>query len=150
MNSHVLTAVVSAAVGAGATAYLLPRPVQTKIEYRDKWRTITVKDITLVRTRTTHKPDGTRVEERTETVSRTDAREAHSTASVTATTPRRWHVGALLVAQPTLHPLGGALYAGGYISRQLVGPFTVGALVLVPTANPLSLPAVGLTLGVAW
>lgn len=145
IRGYAITAVVSGALGAAAAVYFAPERVRT--EFRDRVVTVTVRDTQRVKTRTETRPDGTRVTERTETVSRSDS----STDRRTVTTPPpRWHAGALLIAQPRLRPLGADLYAGVLVSRQLVGPISVGLTATVPVANPISLPAVGVTLGVSW
>lgn len=143
MKAHILTACVAALAGAAAYRAIAPERVRT--EYRDRVRVVTIKDTR--RTRVTTRPDGTRIEERTESTTRADSDTRRVAVS---SAPRAWTAGAMLLAVPTLRPLGADLYAGGFVSRQLLGPVSVGLTATVPVRQPLSVPTVGVTLGVSW
>lgn len=144
MRAYVITGAVCAALGAVGAWFLRPARVETRTEYVDRWRTVSVKDTKRVKTRTETKPDGTRVEERTETVSREDKKESGTETGravvITQTAPK-WHAGALLQTDRT---------AGVYVQRQLLGPVSVGLTATVPLSKPVSLPTVGVTIGVTF
>ncbi len=115
LKTHVITSLVSVAAGGAGAWYLAPRPV--RVEYRDRTRTVTIRE--TVKTRETTKPDGTRIVERTE--SDTSRKTAADVSSISQPFPR-WNVSLLGGANLQLQPVFGA-----HASYRLIGPFTVGA-----------------------
>lgn len=118
LKTHVITSLVSLAVGAGGAWYLAPRPV--RVEFRDRTRTVTIRE--TVRTRTTTRPDGTRIVERTE--SDTSRKTAADVSSISQPHPR-WAVSLLGGADLKLQPVLGA-----HATYRVVGPFTAGVFAL--------------------
>ncbi len=158
-------------VAFAAGRYSSPTPDVKEVErivYRDKVVekivTVTVeseaKRVVIYRERTT-KPDGTITEREAEHVAtdtkvKTDlssVRDAETdlrrdtSKTVTASRPQ-WRVGALIGADLGFAPLSATLVVGGQVERRIIGPFSVGAWVLVRPA-PLGVAAGG-SLSLEW
>lgn len=138
---YVLTGILSAVAGALLwREYAPPRTVTVLGPER-----VVIRD--TKRTRTVSKPDGTRVVTITERAERENSKPV--VVAPRAATPK-WFAGPILIVQPRLAPLGADLYAGALVSRQLLGPVSVGLTATVPVRQPLTVPTVGVSLGVAW
>jgi len=123
MRSHLITAAIALGVGAAGAWWFAPRRVEVRTEYKDRWRTITVKETTKTRTRTTKKPDGTTIIDTstTQTASNTKSTGTASSSTLTAPAPR-WSASVLGGASLDLKPV-----AGLHVTYRVAGPFTVGA-----------------------
>lgn len=135
MRAYIITACVAAVAGAALGRALVP----PRVEYRDRVHTVTVTKVERVRTRTTTKPDGTRVEERTETKRRADG-DTRTDPVVLVPPAARWSASVLAGATPSLTPV-----YGGHVTYRLVGPLTVGAWGLGG-----GITAGGISAGVTW
>lgn len=123
MRTHLITAAVALSVGAAGAWWFAPRRVEVRTEYKDRWREVTVKKTTKTRTKTTKKPDGTVINDVTETRSDTDTKSAGVSTGSTLTAPApRWNVSLMGGASLNLKPAGGA-----HVTYRVAGPFTVGA-----------------------
>lgn len=76
--------------------------------------------------------------------------DTHTVKSKTTESGPEWMVGALVVALPRLDPLGLDLSIGATVSHRIAGPVWLGLSATVPLAQPLSVPAVGLSLSVTF
>jgi hypothetical protein len=122
MKTHLLTAAVTLAVGAAGSWWFAPRRVETRVEYKDRWHTVTVKATKKTRTKTTKKADGTVITDTSTTQTASNTKAAGTTATKTLTTPApRWNVSLLGGVDLKLQPVGGA-----HVTYRVVGPFTAG------------------------
>lgn len=157
-------AVVAAAIGCGVGGGALverfrPAKVVTVTEYRDRVveHTVTVekpvvqyRDRVVVRTVT--KPDGTKIETRTDDKTSKTTGEVTTTtgivevsagkSAVTSSPEGRWSVR-ILAGLDT----GGSVLAGAGVDYRLIGPFTVGAWGIAPVAGAPGRFAGGVSLG---
>lgn len=142
MRTQILTAAVALSVGAAGAWFLAPRRVEVRTEYK----TITVKQTTKTRVRTTKKPDGTVIND--QTVTQTGTQTASNGSSATISTPHpRWNVSLLGGMGLHLNPSGAFQPLGGlHATYRVIGPWTVGAWGLGGPAGV----AAGLSLGVTF
>ena len=100
--------------------------------------TTVVTDTHVDRVRDTRTDLDSHTETKTETVATREVRPL----------PPKWHVGGLLVG--TLHLGNPSLSVGAIVNRHLFGPLSVGLSATVPVQQPLSIPAVALSLTVGF
>lgn len=131
------------------TKTVYAREQETHTRKRTEREKVTKRDGTVVEHEVTVEGSDAVSRERLVYVGEAASEAARATKTVTSSPPV-WHVGALLLGTPRLAPVGVDLFAGVMVSRQLVGPVTLGLTATVPVRQPVTIPTFGVSLGVVF